>query len=100
MSLFDQHTVDEQVDDTQYNRIREELIKFLEEWWAIDSIKLKGEPWNMANDTWNVVWSNPSELKTVRTVGELALQYIWKKMGKKIPKLERNEIDDECKLIN
>ena len=81
MSIFDQNTPKENSEVLLYHAIKEELKTVLDQW----------------EEGSDVMEMTKKEI--VKVISKITMQFIWRKLGMKIPEYTRLMIDGDCKLI-
>jgi hypothetical protein len=89
MSLFDQYTDKENNDELLYQAIKEELKPILEEW---------DKKCGMMEDT-GVLFMDPNRTKMIKETSKIVMQFIWRKLGMKIPDYTRMMIDNNYNIM-
>lgn len=89
MSLFDQYTDKENNDELLYQAIKEELKPILEEW---------DKKCGMMGDT-GVLFMDPNRTKMIKETSKIVMQFIWRKLGMKIPDYTRMMIDNNYNIM-
>ena len=92
MSLFDQNTPREDSEILLYQAIKEELKPILEE---LD--KKLGTIKNSDSVSFTIM--DPSRMMAIKETSKVVMQFIWKKLGMKIPDYSRRVLDDNYKLL-
>ena len=94
MSLFDKNTVEESSDELLYTILVEELEKKAEQWDA------ENNRVGVGIDKPGVYIYDANRVIGLKRFSKVILQYLWKKLGKKLPDLTRNYVDKNGELIN
>lgn len=89
MSIFDQNSPKENSEELLYQAIKDELKPVLEEW-----DKKNG----MVFGT-DMIYRDPSRTKLIKDTSKIVMQFIWRKLGLKIPDYTRRVLDDEYNLM-
>lgn len=89
MSIFDQNSPRENSEELLYEAIKEELKPILEEW-----DKKSGT----LNGT-DIVFQDSNRTKLIKDTSKIVMQFIWKKLGMKIPDYSRRVLDDEYNIL-
>ena len=79
MSIFDQNTPKENSEVLLYHAIDKELKTVLDQW-GEGSLEM-------------------TKKEIVKEISKITMQFIWRKLGMKIPEYTRLMIDGDCKLI-
>jgi len=89
MSLFDQNSPKENNDELLYQAIKEELKPILEEW-----DKMCGEI-----EGTDMYYVDPNRTKMIKETSKIVMQFIWRKLGMKIPDYSRQLLDKDFNLL-
>ena len=90
MSIFNTNTPEEDADELSYTILSEELEKKAEEWY---NSKLQAD---YNNGTYLY---NAEKVNVLKKFSKVVLQYIWKRLGKKLPDLTRNYVDKNGEIL-
>jgi len=89
MSLFDQNTAKENHEELLYQTIKDELDPILDKWdQKCGTIKDIGVPWMDSNRT-----------KLIKETSKVVMQFIWRKLGMKMPEYTRQVLDNEFNIM-
>lgn len=89
MSIFDQNSPKENSEELLYEAIKEELKPILEEW------DKKSGTLNGAD----IVFQDSNRTKLIKDTSKIVMQFIWKKLGMKIPEYSRRVLDDDFNIL-
>ena len=89
MSIFDQNTPKENSEELLYIEIKDELQSLLD-----DFDHKKGQKYCEG-----VYLQDSDRTRLINEVGKVALQFIWRKLGMKIPEYTRQELDKDYNLM-
>lgn len=89
MSVFDQNNPQENSEELLYQAIKDELKPILEEW-----DKKNG----MVNGT-DVIYQDPSRTKLIKDTSKIVMQFIWRKLGLKMPDYTRQVLDNNYNIL-
>ena len=89
MSVFDQNSPQENSEELLYQAIKDELKPILEEW-----DKKSGT----LNGT-DIVFLDPIRTKLIKDTSKIVMQFIWRKLGLKIPEYTRQVLDKDFNLM-
>ena len=90
MSIFSNNSDKEHSEELLYEMILEELKPIMN--------KLDDKLGSM--DGGKFCWSDPERTKTIESTKNIVLQYIWRRLGMKIPELSKMSIDDKNNIIS
>lgn len=90
MSVFDQNSPKENCEEVLYQEIKEELKPILEEW---------DNKMGRIN-TGGVYFVDPHRIKLIKDTSDIVLQFVWKKLGWKMPDYSRRILDDDYNVMN
>ena len=96
MSIFDRNTSQENSEELLYQAIKEELKSILEQW-----DRKCGEisyPWDNSA-SYTVIWEDENRTKLIKETSKIVLQFIWRKLGLKIPEYTRQVLDKDFNII-
>ena len=89
MSIFDQHNNQENSEELLYQAIKEELKPLLEEW-DKKCGQISGS---------GVTFMDPDRTKLIKNTSKIVLQFVWRKLGLKIPDYTRQVLDNDFNLM-
>jgi len=89
MSIFDQNSPQENSEELLYQAIKEELKPILIEW---------DEKCGMLGNT-GIPFMDPARTKMIKDTAKITLQFVWKKLGMKIPEYSRRILDDNNNIL-
>jgi hypothetical protein len=89
MSIFDQHNNQENSEELLYQAIKEELKPLLEEW-DKKCRQLSGS---------GTTFMDPDRTKLIKNTSKIVLQFVWRKLGLKIPDYTRQVLDNDFNLM-
>lgn len=89
MSIFDQNSPRENSEELLYEAIKDELKPVLEEWDKKNAILYGAD----------IIYQHPSHTKLIKDTSKIVMQFIWRKLGLKIPDYTRRVLDDEYNLM-
>lgn len=89
MSVFNQNSPKENNDELLYQAIKEELKPILEEWDRICG-RIKGTDMHIVD---------PERTKMIKETSKIVMQFIWRKLGMKIPDYSRQLLDKDFNLL-
>lgn len=89
MSVFDQNSPQENSEELLYQVIKEELKPLLEKW---------DDKCGTLNGT-DVVFQDPNRTKLIKDTSKIVMQFIWRKLGLKIPEYTRQVLDKDFNLM-
>lgn len=92
MSIFDKNTDQENSEELLYQAIKEELKPILEKW----DDKCGSQP---PHDGYQAIWKDPDRMKLIKDTSKIVLQFVWKKLGLKIPDYSRRLLDDNYNIL-
>ena len=90
MGIFDSNTDKDNADELLYEAIKEELKPLLEKF---------DENCGKIAEGSEVYWINPKRSKVINETANMVLQFIWRKMGKKIPIYSKNVLDSDFNIM-
>lgn len=93
MSVFDQNTSQENSDELLYQAIKEELKPILDAW---DD---KCGTFSQQHDNFQAIWKDPDRTKLIRETSKIVMQFIWRKLGMKIPEYTKQVLDKDFNLM-
>jgi len=89
MSVFNQNSPKENNDELLYQAIKEELKPILDKW---------DEKCGVIGDS-GVSFMNPNRTKLIKETSKIVMQFIWRKLGMKIPDYTRQLLDKDFNLL-
>ena len=89
MSVFNQNSPKENNDELLYQAIKEELKPILDSW---------DEKCGMMGDT-GIPFMDPNRTKMIKETSKIVMQFIWRKLGMKIPDYSRQLLDKDFNLL-
>lgn len=89
MSVFNQNSPKENNDELLYQAIKEELKPILDKW---------DEKCGVIGDS-GVSFMNPNRTKLIKETSKIVMQFIWRKLGMKIPDYSRQLLDKDFNLL-
>lgn len=89
MSIFDQNSPRENSEELLYQAIKDELKLILEEWDKKNGMVFGAD----------MIYQDPSRTKLIKDTSKIVMQFIWRKLGLKIPDYTRRVLDDEYNLM-
>ena len=89
MSIFNQNNSQENSEELLYQAIKEELKPILEEW---------DEKCGIMGDT-GIPFMNPNRTKMIKETSKIVMQFIWRKLGMKMPDYTRQVLDEDFNLL-
>ena len=89
MSIFNQNSPKEDNDELLYQTIKEELKPILEEWDGRCG-KIEGVDMHFVD---------PNRTKMIKDTSEIVMQFIWRKLGMKMPDYTRQVLDKNFNLL-
>ena len=101
MSVFNQNNSQENSEELLYQAIKEELKTILEKW----DKKCGETPFNPADHpigyspVYKTVWMDPDRTKLIKDTSRLVLQFVWRKLGLKIPEYARQVLDKDFNIM-
>ena len=94
MSVFDQNNPQENSEELLYQAIKEELKPILEEWDRKNGefgVDLKtGQP---------ISYEDPNRMKLIKETSKIVMQFIWRKLGLKMPDYTRRVLDENFNIM-
>lgn len=88
MSIFDQNTPKENSEELLYIELKEELDEVFEKYYSDNRATVK-----------NNVFYDDISLEDIKKIETITLQFVWRKLGMKMPNLTRNELDKDYKIM-
>lgn len=88
MSIFDQNNSKENSEEVLYQSVKEELKPILEKW---DD--------RVGSEKWGIYVPDPQRVKLIKDTSKLVMQFIWMKLGMKIPDYTRRVLDNEYNIM-
>lgn len=88
MSIFDQNTPKENSEELLYIELKEELDEVFEKYYSDNRVTVK-----------NNVFYDDVSLEDIKKIETITLQFVWRKLGMKLPNLTRNELDKDYKIM-
>lgn len=95
MSVFDQNTPQENSEEVLYQAIKEELKPILDAWDY--KCGMVGKEPNKYGYT--TTFMDPDRTKLIKETSKIVMQFIWRKLGMKIPEYTRRVLDDDYNLM-
>ena len=89
MSIFNQNNPKENSEELLYQAIKDELKPILEEWDKKNGI---------FGDA-GIYLTDPSRLKLIKDTSKIVMQFIWRKLGLKMPEYTRRVLDDNYNIM-
>lgn len=89
MSIFDQNSPKENSEELLYETIKEELKPILEEW---------DDKMGKIN-TDGIYFHDPQRTKLIKDTSKIVMQFIWRKLGLRIPDYSRRVLDDDFTIL-
>ena len=89
MSIFDQNNSKENSEEVLYQAVKEELKPILEKW--DDRVGRE--------NTGGIYFQDPQRIKLIKDTSKLVMQFIWMKLGMKIPDYTRRVLDSEYNIM-
>ena len=89
MSIFDQNNQKENSEELLYQAIKEELKPILEEWDKKNSMIGLG-----------MIWEDTGRTDLIKQTSKIVMQFIWRKLGLKMPDYTRRVLDDDYNILN
>ena len=89
MSIFDQNSPKENSEELLYQIIKDELKPILEKW--DDKVG--------RINTGGVYFMDPQRTKLIKDTSKVVLQFIWKKLGLKMPEYTRQVLDNDFNIL-
>lgn len=87
MSIFNQNSPQENSEELLYQAIKDELKPILEEWDRKNG------------DVNGLVFLDATRTKLIKDTSKLVMQFIWRKLGMKIPEYTRRVLDDDYNIM-
>jgi len=87
MSIFNQNSPQENSEELLYQAIKDELKPILEEW---DK---------KCGDVNGMVFLDSSRTKLIKDTSKIVMQFIWRKLGLKMPEYTRRVLDDDYNIM-
>lgn len=91
MSIFDQNNPKENSEELLYQTIKDELKEVLDKY-----DKKIGTP----STEIGIYFEDPERIKLIKDVSKLTLQFVWKKLGMKMPEYTRQILDKDFNILN
>lgn len=91
MSIFDQTNSKENSEELLYQTIKEELKPLLEKW------DRKCGTYGSSDN--NIYWTDPDRTKLIKATSRIVLQFVWKKLGMKLPEYTKQFIDNDYNIL-
>ena len=89
MSIFDQNSSQENSEELLYQAIKEELKPILDQW---------DRKCGLVGDT-DIPWMDPERTKLIKETSKIVLQFVWRKLGLKIPEYTRQTLDKDYNIL-
>ena len=89
MSIFDQNSPQENSEELLYQAIKDELKPILEAWDKKNGV---------FGDT-GVFITDPNRTKLIEDTSKIVMQFIWRKLGLKIPEYTRQVLDKDFNIL-
>ena len=89
MSIFDQNSPQENSEELLYQSIKDELKPILEEWDKKNGI---------FGDT-GIYLTDPIRTKLINDTSKIVMQFIWRKLGLKMPDYTRRVLDKDFNIL-
>ena len=93
MSIFDQNNPQENSEELLYQAIKEELKPILEKW----DKKCGTDTKTMGGFT--IQWDDPERTKLIKETSKIVLQFVWMKLGLKLPEYTRRMLDENFDIM-
>ena len=90
MSIFDQNNPQENSEELLYQAIKDELKPILEEW-----DKKSG----LLGNSNEISFSDPNRTKLIKDTSKIVMQFIWRKLGLKMPDYTRQVLDNDYNIL-
>ncbi len=90
MSIFNQNSPREDSEELLYQAIKDELKPILEEW---------DRKSGLLDDNDRISFSDPNRTKLIKDTSKIVMQFIWRKLGWKIPDYTRQLLDSEYNIM-
>ncbi len=90
MSIFDQNNPQENSEELLYQAIKDELKPILEEW---------DRKSGLFGNSDRVSFSDPTRTKLIKDTSKIVMQFIWRKLGLKMPEYTRRVLDEDFNLL-
>ena len=90
MSIFDQNSPQENSEELLYQAIKEELKPILEEWDRKSGLIDKDS---------GISVSDPNRTKLIKDTSKIVMQFIWRKLGLKMPDYTRRVLDSNYNIL-
>lgn len=90
MSIFDQNSPQENSEELLYQAIKDELKPILAEW---DQMK------GLEDGGGKIVWEDPKRTKLIKDTSKIVLQFVWRKLGLKMPNYTRQVLDNDYNIL-
>ena len=91
MSVFDQNSPKENSDELLYEIIKEELKPILEKYDERCGRTLSGSS--------VITLSDANRTKIIKEISKIVMQFVWKKLGMKMPDYTRRVLDDDFNIL-
>ena len=89
MSIFDQNSPQENSEELLYQAIKDELKPILEAWDKKNGV---------FGDT-GVFITDPNRTKLIKDTSKIVMQFIWRKLGLKMPDYTRQVLDNNYNIL-
>ena len=94
MSIFDQNSPQENSEELLYQAIKEELKGVLEKWDdKCGTMKVDSQTGYQA------IWKDPERAKLIKETSKIVMQFVWRKLGLKIPEYTRQVLDKDYNIL-
>ena len=90
MSVFNQNNPKENSEELLYQSIKDELKPILEEW---------DRKSGLFDNKYRVSFPDPNRTKLIKDTSKIVMQFIWKKLGWKIPDYTRRVLDNDYNIL-
>ena len=84
MSLFEDKSIGDKCNDGIYLEIKRQLDEMMDNW----------KPSSPTSIFWGI-----DDGKEVHRISDIVLQFVWRKLGKKLPDLTRRSLDDDFNIM-
>ena len=93
MSVFDQNSPQENSEELLYQAIKEELKPLLDKW-----DRKCGKP-PIDSGEYDIIWMDENRTKLIKETSKIVLQFVWRKLGLKIPEYTRQVLDKDFNIM-
>ena len=90
MSVFNQNSPKENSEELLYQSIKDELKPILEEW---------DRKSGLFDNKYRVSFTDINRTKLIKDTSKIVMQFIWKKLGWKIPDYTRRILDNDYNIL-